>query len=262
MLTRSRIDPHARSGEIDRAVRSVIADALSLYALDEERLARARPDVIITQDLCEVCAVSLDDVRAAVARLIHREDVRVVSLQPTRLGDVWDDVVRVADAIGRPAQGRRVRQELHERIAALATRASAVGRRPRVVSIEWLDPVMLGGTWMPELIAIAGGTAVGAQAGAPAPTVTLDQLASLAPDVIVAKPCGFSLPRTLEERPLLDRLAAAVPTARVVVTDGNAFFNRPGPRLVESGEILAACIHPEAFADLARTHAGVLHTLG
>jgi iron complex transport system substrate-binding protein len=253
VLTRSRIDATASSAEIDRAVRAVITDALSIYAVDDAALAELAPDVIVTQDLCEVCAVSLDDVRAAVARLAHRDDIRIVSLSPTRLEHVLDDVVRVADALDRHATGIAVRDELRRRIAAIADRRPA--SRPRVVTLEWIDPLMIGGTWMPELVELAGGTAVGATAGAPAPTVA--SLADLAPDVIVIKPCGFSLDRALAERDVIDR-AIADTTARVYVTDGNQFFNRPGPRLVESLEILAACVHPAVYADFAREHAPVI----
>jgi iron complex transport system substrate-binding protein len=154
-----------------------------------------------------------------------------------------------------------VRAELARRIAAIAARAArtAAPRRPRVVSLEWIDPVMLGGTWMPELIALAGGEPVGAAAGEPAPTLAPERLAALAPDVVVVKPCGFSLPRALEERAVIERAVAACPgTPRVYVTDGNAYFNRPGPRLVESLEIMAACIDPGGFADLARAHAAAI----
>lgn len=249
VLTSSRIDPHGSSRAIDAAVRDVIEGALSIYAVDDRALAELAPDVIVTQDLCEVCAVSLDDVRAAVARLAHRADIRIVSLSPTRLAHVLDDVVRVADALGR--DGAPVRAALESRIHAIAARAPT--HRPRVVSLEWIDPIMLGGTWMPELIELAGGDAVGAIAGAPAPTVT--DLGELRPDVIVVKPCGFSLERALAERDVIDRAIRSAPDARVYVTDGNQFFNRPGPRLVESLEIMAACIHPEQFADFATKHA-------
>jgi iron complex transport system substrate-binding protein len=127
-----------------------------------------------------------------------------------------------------------------------------------VISLEWIDPMMIGGTWMPELIELAGGEAVGARAGEPAPTV--DSLAALRPDVIVVKPCGFSLERTLQEREIIERVTEGL-AARVYVTDGNQFFNRPGPRLVESLEIMAACIDPEGFADLATKHAPVITRL-
>jgi iron complex transport system substrate-binding protein len=263
VLTRSRIDASGSSRAIDTAVRDVMRDALSIYAVDDRRLAALAPNVIVTQDLCEVCAVSLDDVRAAVARLAHRDDVVIVSLRPTRLGDVLDDVERVGEAIGRPHEGERVRQGLQERIDAIAHRAAQARSRPRVVSLEWIDPLMLGGTWMPELIDLAGGEAVGATAGNAAPTITPDDLRALQPDVVLVKPCGFSLERALAERDILQRVVLDVvgPHARVHVTDGNAFFNRPGPRLVESLEITAACTHPSLFQDFAAKHADAIAPL-
>jgi iron complex transport system substrate-binding protein len=260
ILTRSRIDPHGTSRSIDMAVRAVITNALSIYAVDEAALAALAPDVIVTQDLCEVCAVSLDDVRAAVARLAHRDAVQIVSLSPTRLGDVLDDLERVAAALGRGDVGRAVRRTLEQRIQAIAERAARAPTRPRVVTLEWIDPLMIGGTWMPELVELAGGTPVGAIAGGPAPTTSAHQLAALAPEIIVVKPCGFSLERALAEREVIERSVIDVVgrRARVYVTDGNAFFNRPGPRLVESLEIMAACVHPERFVDVAQRHAEVI----
>ena len=262
VLTRSRIDVGGSSRSIDSAVRNVIANALSIYAVDDAGLGELAPDVIVTQDLCEVCAVSLDDVRAAVARIAHRDDVQIVSLSPTRLGDVLGDVERVAEALGCAQRGLEVRLALQLRIDAIAARAAQAAARPRVVSLEWIDPLMIGGTWMPELIELAGGETVGATAGAPAPTIEPSALVAMAPDVVVIKPCGFTVPRTLDERGVIERnvLAHAV-NARVYVTDGNAFFNRPGPRLVESLEIMAACVHPEQFADFAAKHAAAIVTL-
>ena len=263
VLTRSRIDPHGSSADIDAAVRIVLRDALSIYAVDEDQLAALEPDVIVTQDLCEVCAVSLDDVQAAVARLAHKEQVHIVSLRPTRLEHVLGDVERVAARIGRAPEGARVRETLAERIRAIASRAARASSRPRVVSLEWIDPLMLGGTWMPELIELAGGAPVGAREGQPAPTIDAATLEALRPDVVVVKPCGFSLERTLEERDVLAGSVVAVvgSRARVYVTDGNAFFNRPGPRIVESLEIMAACVHPELFPDLAVAHGSVIARL-
>ncbi|MCW5803474.1 MAG: cobalamin-binding protein [Deltaproteobacteria bacterium] len=262
VLTRSRIHDGS-SAAIDAAVRDVIANALSIYAVDDAALARLAPDVIITQDLCAVCAVSLDDVRAAVARLAHRTDLRVVALSPTRLADVLDDLHRVGDAISRRAAATAGRAALDTRIAAISRRAAASSARPRVVTLEWIDPLMIGGTWMPELVELAHGLPVGAVAGAPAPTITSAALTALAPDVVLLKPCGFSLPRTLSELPTISRtvLAAVPPTTRVYATDGNAYFNRPGPRLVDSLEILAACLHPDLFADFATHHAASIHRL-
>ena len=241
VVTRARVELGATSRAIDEAVRRALADALSIYAVDEAALAELAPDVILTQDLCEVCAVSLDDVRAA-ARC-----GQIVSLSPARLGDVLDDVERVGRAIG--VDGAPLRAELEARMAAVTARVGAA--RPRVVTIEWLDPLMIGGTWMPELVERAGGLPIGATAGGPAPTIDLAQLRAYEPDVVVLKPCGFTIARSLDERRTIETIRAALPpTARLYLTDGNAYFNRPGPRLVESLEILAACIHPAVFGDL------------
>ena len=260
VLTRARIDAGASSRAIDAAVRAVVRDALSIYVVDDQRLAALQPDVIVTQDLCEVCAVSLDDVRAAVARLAQREQVEIVSLRPTRLSDVLADVERVAAGIGREGQGRDVRESLETRIRAISVRAARGTSRPRVVSLEWIDPLMIGGTWMPEIIELAGGIAAGASAGAPAPTIAPRVLRELRPEVVVVKPCGFSLQRALAERDIIERSVVQMTgtSARIYVTDGNAFFNRPGPRLVESLEIMAACVHPELFQDFARAHASAI----
>jgi iron complex transport system substrate-binding protein len=261
VLTRSRLDGASTSAAIDRELRSLVESALSVYSVDEAGLVAAAPDVIITQDLCKVCAVSLDDVRSAVARLSNRDGVRIVSLSPTRLADVLADVERVGAALGRELEGRALRAELESRLARIRERALSVGRRPRVLSVEWLEPLMLGGTWMPELIELAGGTPVGARAGEPAPTIEPAALAELRPDVLLIKPCGFALERTLVERDALERqLRPHLPPAtRVYLADGNAYFNRPGPRLVESAEILAACVHPSDFTDWVQQHSGVAY---
>jgi len=250
VLTRARIAVNGSSREIDTAVREVIRNALSIYEVDDAKLGALNPDVVVTQDLCEVCAVSLNDVRAAVARLAHRSEVQIVSLRPTILSDVLEDIVRVGRALG--IDGEPVRAKLQRRIDAIAFRAHGLPR-VRVVSLEWIDPLMIGGTWMPELIELAGGIAVGAAKGQPAPTIDVARLKDLNPEVVMIKPCGFTLERALQEREIIER--SVLGPGRIYVTDGNAYFNRPGPRLVESLEILAACIHPDRFADLAEKHA-------
>jgi iron complex transport system substrate-binding protein len=254
VLTSARVGPLPSSRAIDRAVREILRDALSIYQIDLERLRQAAPEVIVTQDLCEVCAVSLDDVRSAVARLA-RQDVTIVNLRPTRLEDIWTEIGRVAEAIGRVPAGERVVADLRGRVAEIARRATGLRSRPRVLTFEWIDPVLIGGLWMPELVALAGGEPLVTRVGDHAPTLERDQLASLDPDVVLVKPCGFSLDRTLAE---LGALREALPPAwhaRIYLADGNAYFNRPGPRIVESLEILAACVHPEAFEDFTRKHA-------
>jgi len=260
VLTSSRVGNGASSGAIDAAVRALVHDALSIYAVDQLRLAELSPDLILTQDLCRVCAVSLSDVQSAVARLAKRTEVRVVSLQPTRLVHVLQDIETVAAALGQLERGRELRATLEARIALIAERARHARSRPRVASVEWLEPLMLGGTWMPELIELAGGEALAARAGEPAPTLSLAQFQELRPDVVLVKPCGFDVERTLRERDLIEASlqSGLARSARTYVTDGNAFFNRPGPRLVESLEILAAAIHPELFADFQLKHRSVL----
>lgn len=255
-LTSTRLDSADKGARaVDLEVRELVARALSIYALDVEGLRDARPDVIVTQDLCRVCAVAYDDVCAAVAE-IGLPSARIVSLDPMRLDDVMGDVVRVGGACGVTERAHALVVELRARLDAIAVRARALGSRPRVLTIEWLDPVMLGATWMPELVELAGGEALGVRAGEHAPTVTLDDLARFDVEVVVLKPCGYSLERTLRDRADIEHVVAALRGApRIFVADGNAFFNRPGPRLVESTEILAACMHPSGFADLAAKHA-------
>jgi iron complex transport system substrate-binding protein len=258
VLTSARIGPIRSSKAIDTAIRDVLGSALAVYDIDVEKLGDARPDVIVTQDLCDVCAVSLDDVRGALARLAQRH-VAIANLHPTRLDDIWRDIQHVADAIGRGDVGREVVSELVARVERIAARVTNLAVRPAVLSIEWIDPVMIGGMWMPELIALAGGAPLVTKPGEHAPTLGKESLAALAPDVVVVKPCGFALERTLAELPVLQETLpwaawGGIESRRVYVADGNAYFNRPGPRIVESLEILAACVHPATFPEFAEKH--------
>jgi iron complex transport system substrate-binding protein len=252
-LTSSRLPGNGSSGGIDRSVRDLLRAALAIYDLDVDRLAELNPEVIITQDLCEVCAVSFNAVCAATERLVGR-NVQVVSLHPRRLDDIWNDIRTVAAALGRAAAGEALVARLRARLDRVEQRAAAATTRPRVVSVEWLDPVMLGGTWMPELITIAGGDPLGVAAGEQAPTLDLAALGSLDPEVVVVKPCGYPLQRNLDELQLLPEVLPwadwpAVRTGRVYVANGNAYFNRSGPRIVDSAELLAGCLHPDRFSD-------------
>jgi iron complex transport system substrate-binding protein len=260
VLTSTRVRKSPASAEIDRDVRAILRDALAVYEVDVGALERAAPDVVVTQDLCDVCAVSLADVERAV-RAIARPGVRIVNLHPTRLEEVLGDVLAVGEAIGRSAEAAEVVRGIRARLESVEARAAAIpGPRPAVLTVEWLEPVMVGGTWMPELVAIAGGAALAARAGDHAPTLGPAELARLAPDVVVIKPCGFDLARTRAEiASFLERIRPfdwpATRAGRVWIADGNAYFNRPGPRIADSAEILAACVHPTAFADLGKRHA-------
>lgn len=266
-LTRTRQRMPRASGEIDKTVRAILTDAIAVYEVDVELMRTARPDVIVTQDLCDVCAVSIDDVRRVLSELAD-QDVEIVSLKPLRLEDVWEDVRRVGRALGREEQGDQAAQGMLERVQAIGERSAVIdGARPTVLTIEWLDPIMIGGLWMPQLVELAGGETLVTKVGEHAPTLDLDALKKLDPDVVLIKPCGFHLERTREELPLLQSMLPwdswkAVEAGNVFLTDGNAYFNRPGPRLVESLEILAACVHPEVFSDFASKHKQSLFTIG
>jgi iron complex transport system substrate-binding protein len=251
VVTSPKFPTDGASVEIDQRVKAILQEGLSVYRVDADRLADLRPDVIVTQSQCEVCAVSLRDVEEAVCGLVESRP-RIVSLEPNRLADVWDDVRRVAAALGAPARGDRLVLALRARIDAIAARAAALGARPTVACVEWIEPLMAAGNWMPELVKLAGGENLFGEAGRHSPWMTWEELCRRDPEAIVVTPCGFDLPRTRAEMPALAGRPGwgslrAVRAGRVVLADGNRFFNRPGPRLVESLEILAEVLHPDAF---------------
>ena len=240
----------APSGAIDRAVKERVRDALSIYDVDAGLLTSLEPDVIITQTQCEVCAVTPADVERAACELSGA--ARIVALEPNALGDVWDDIRRVAAALGRPERGEALVAALRRRVLQIALRSSKLETRPGVANIEWIDPLMSAGNWMPELVELAGGRSLLGEAGKHSPWMTWDELVAADPDVIIVSPCGFDIARTREELHLLTGRPEwpslrAVRNGRVAIADGNAYFHRPGPRLVESLEILAEILHPETF---------------
>jgi iron complex transport system substrate-binding protein len=242
-LTRARVDSSLPSGALDTAVRTLYSEKLPIYELDEARLASLAPDLVVTQEACEVCAVSYDQVVLSLRRVARPS--RVVSLQPTRLGHVLEDVGRVAEACGVAEHGERVAADLRRRLERAAAQAPAP--RPRVAVIEWLDPPMLAGHWVPESIEAAGGVALGPKAGEPSPYATWREIRGLAPDAVIVAPCGFDLARTVRESeavaPELRRLAP-----RVLLMDGNAYLNRPGPRIVEAVETMAGWLGGQGAA--------------
>jgi iron complex transport system substrate-binding protein len=246
-LTRARIDSAASSDAIDTQVRELLTAGGPLYDVDEERLAALAPDVVVTQEACEVCAVSFDQVAACVARF--GGDATIVSLGAQRLDDVLGDLCRVARACGIEREGERVEAELRARMRR-ASLAADSGPRPRVAVIEWLDPLMLAGHWVPDVVEAAGGVSVGVPAGVPSSYTSWDAIEALRPDVVVVAPCGFDLERAEREADqFADRLRAVAP--RLLVLDGNAYLNRPGPRLVDAVEILAGFIQERSVADRA-----------
>jgi len=248
-LTRARVDSSLPSAEIDAQVRTVVASRLPIYTLDEAKLAALAPDVVVTQEACEVCAISYDQVVAAVRRASTGS--QVLALTPTRLDHILEDVRRVAAACGVPERGEALAGDLRRRL----TVAHRTGERPRVAVIEWLAPVMLAGHWVPDSIRAAGGLPLGPEPGDPSPYTTWEEVRALEPDAVIVAPCGFDLDRTLRESaPFADRLRALAP--RVLLLDGNAYLNRPGPRIVEAVETMAAWLQgafvpKDRAADLA-----------
>lgn len=247
----ARIDVKATSGEIDRQVKAAVADVLSVYRVFQDELERLQPTLIVTQTQCDVCAVNLRDVEVAVCTLVNSQP-KIVSLAPMGLSDVWYDIQRVADALDDSEAGRRLNASLRRRLDEIAARVPLAAPRPTVACIEWMDPLMSAGNWVPELIEMAGGRAVLCEAGKHSPWLTWDMLLSANPDTILILPCGFDLARIQQELHLLTehprwRDLRAVQSGQVFVTDGNQFFNRPGPRLVESAEIVAEILWPDVF---------------
>ena len=243
-----RLDASQAGGRIDRAVRDLVREGASVYHVRTEMLERLRPDLIITQDQCHVCAVSLANVEQACSTLTHRP-VRICSLSPHTLDDIGADFERVGAAAGVPERSRALAGAFRQQLETLR---GAVSRQPSpsVVCLEWLDPPMLAGGWIPELIRIAGGDPVPVGSPERFRSVGWQEIEAADPDFVIAVPCGFSIPRTLEE--LADeRIAAplgrlrATRAGRTFVADGNAYFNRPGPRIADSAEILAALLHPD-----------------
>lgn len=254
VLTAPKLNPHGTSAAIDARVREIVREGLSVYRIDTNVLQTLQPDLIVTQDQCEVCAVSLPEVEEAV-RCFLAPEVKVIFLRPQSLGDIWDDLRRVAQATGQEAVAEEVLKGLKRRVGQVEQRTRHLPR-PRVACLEWLDPLMAAGNWIPEMIAIAGGEYTLAVGGAHSPTITWDTLIDYQPEVLVLIPCGFKIAQTQTDLPALIahrqwQALPAVQTNRVFIADGNAYFNRPGPRIVESVEILAEILHPQECAGLA-----------
>jgi iron complex transport system substrate-binding protein len=251
VCTAAKINVHADSAEIDRQVKSLLADAVSIYSVDAAVLQELRPDVIVTQSQCEVCAVSLKDVEQAVCALVGSHP-RIVSVEPNGLNDIWTSFRQVAEALEVKAAGERLIYESKERLAEIRRRVELLAARPTVACIEWIEPLMAAGNWVPELVEIAGGLNLFGEIGRHSPWMSWEHVVARDPEVIVIMPCGWDIARSraemhwLSSRPEWGRLRA-VRNGRVAITDGNQFFNRPGPRVVESAEILAEIFHPDVF---------------
>jgi iron complex transport system substrate-binding protein len=252
VCTRPRIAVEASSAEIDRMVKESARNSISIYDVFDDVIERLEPTHILTQIQCEVCAVSLRDVEAAMARGMKGRP-QIVSLQPDSLTQIWMDIRRVASALGVPDRGEELIGELQGRMGRIRELAGGARARPTVACIEWMEPLMAAGNWTPELIAMAGGCNLFGKPGRHSPWMKWEELVSANPDVILLAPCGFDLARTEQEvywmtgRPGWSDLRA-----RVYLADGNRYFNRPGPRVAETLRILAEILHPERFEPTLR----------
>lgn len=249
VCTEARLNSNKTSSEIDGDVQTLMQKALSIYEIKTEVLEQLQPTHIITQDQCDVCAVNLPEVEKAISQLTNSHP-QVISLQPDLLNEVWDDIRRVAKILDVDSQP--VLDRLQSRINSISEKVKNKIEKPTVVAIEWTEPLMVGANWIPELIEIAGGKSLLSIKGKHSPYISWEDLVDADPDVIVIMPCGFDLERTKQESKVLTKHPnwnglKAVQNERVFIVDGNAYFNRPGPRLVDSAEILAEIFHPQLF---------------
>ncbi|MDB5144164.1 MAG: cobalamin-binding protein [Mucilaginibacter sp.] len=239
------------SAAIDNEVRALLNDALSVYTVKREIIKQLAPDALITQAQCQVCAVSLKEVEQALDDYLDKR-AHIISLQPNGLDDIFNNISEVAAALHVTAKGDRLIEDLNERVDIVRHKLKFIENKPTVACIEWLEPMMVSGNWVPELVSIAGGISVLAQAGKHSPFIGWGDIQLQDPEVIIVMPCGFSIERTLREIGILLQMPGftdlkAVKNNRLYIADGNQYFNRPGPRIVDSIEILAEIIHPKQF---------------
>lgn len=247
-LIRPRVDPSAAPAELDRQVRELMSRGESIYAVDDALLRSLAPDLIITQDLCHVCAASPDDLGTALARMPATPDV--LSLHPQTLTGVWDDIREIGKATRRLAEADALATSLVRRVAKIEALASAAASRPHVVCLEWLDPFYVGGHWVPEMVACAGGMDLFGEPGKPSFRITPQQVVEAQPEIIVVMQCGYGVARNREEYrrthfPSGWNDLPAIRSKRVFAVDGNSYFSRSGPRLADGVAILAHLFHPE-----------------
>ena len=257
-LIRPRVDASALPAELDRQVRELVGRRENIYALDAELLLRLEPDLIVTQDLCDVCAVSAGDLAAAVSRFPVGGGPRLLSFTPRNLEEIWQGVREIAAAAGKQSEGQALAEWLRLEVAAVRQAVAEVAQRPRVLCLEWFDPPYVAGHWVPEMVRIAGGVDVLGREGAPSPRVEWPDVISARPEIVILMSCGYSLERNINvwhstKLPPSWGAIPAVRNDRVYAVDANAYFSRPGPRLSEGVALLAALLHPTRVGtDLAR----------
>lgn len=247
VCTEPKFKVEGSSYEIDQRVKEIVQESLSVYRVDADKLNELQPTHIFTQDQCEVCAVSLKDVEDAACNLIT-SNPKIVSLHPDSLKDIFEDIRRVANSLNAEVVGEALITNLKARMQAVVDRVGKLKARPRVALIEWIDPLMAGGNWMPELIEMAGGVNLFGVAGEHSPWMKWEDLVASDPDIIIVSPCGFGIERTMQEMHLLSErpefaTLRAAKVGKIFIADGNQYFNRPGPRVLDSLEILAEIFH-------------------
>ncbi len=250
VLTRSSIDHFKKSHEIDQDVRNLLQQALSIYQVDEEKLKKLNPDVILTQDQCEVCAVSLKDVKNALLALDCH--ATIVSLKPSTLGDIFENILEIGHVTQRISEAQILVTQLKQRVHDIRKKSKLIKDKPKICNIEWIDPIMIAGNWVPEMVEIAGGQNIISRKGEHTGYNKIEDILNEQPDKIVIAPCGFKMEQTLKDLPLLTQKPLwqklkAVQNGEVYVVDGNSYFNRPSHRIVDTLEILASIIHPKIF---------------
>ncbi len=251
VCTEPKFNVDGTSYEIDQRVKAILQEALSVYRVHADTLKQLNPDLILTQSQCEVCAVSLKDVEEAVSDWLDARP-QIVSLEPNGLSDVWASIAQVAEALGASERGGELVGRLQDRMSAISKQAQAAPSRPTVACIEWIEPLMACGNWVPEMVEMAWGENLFGESGKHSPWMTLEEFYREDPEVVVVMPCGYDIAETRDNMPALTNKPEwpslqAVRDGRVYLLDGNQYFNRPGPRLVESLEILAEVLHPGVF---------------
>jgi iron complex transport system substrate-binding protein len=250
-LIRSAFDQSSLSSlEIDHAVMERLRSGEGVYTIDQDLLRQAEPDLILTQELCDVCAVPYSEVKRAVDQLVSQP--RLLPLSPSLLGDVLQDISRVGEATGREEQAGFLVRRLRERIDRVTARTATAAERPATFCLEWADPLYVAGHWIPEMVEMAGGIDGLGGKGKPSVQIEWERVVKYAPEVVILMPCGFDVERAVREVPLLTRLPGwsdlpAVQRGQVYAVNATAYFSRSGPRLVDGLELLAKILHPELF---------------
>lgn len=254
VLTRAKVDVTRRSLDIHTDVAEIVRRGLGVYEIDVEALRATRPTHIVTQDQCEVCAVTREEVIRATQQCLGTR-AQVITLHPDLLDDIFADIRKVAEGLGVPERGEALTADLRRAMARVAAQARSLTPRPRVVCLEWTDPLMVAGNWIPEMVEMAGGMNGITTVGDHTKVVAWQEIVAFDPDILLVMPCGYKIAQTLENRRDLETLPGwadcrAVRQGHVHLIDGNTYMNRPGPRIVESFHILAGLLHPEIFGPL------------